>query len=362
MTSGEFLSLGINWSARLDSPIAAPPIVDGERAYIPLQAGRIVALALATGRERWTIDVAARHALATDEGRLFAATETDLVAIGAASGRLEWRRAVRSVTAPPVAKAGWVVVGSGQDLLAIRGRDGQVIWQTPLTASIAGAPAIDGDRVYVPLDDASVAAVEITTGAIVWRTRLPAVAGRLTVAGDRVFAGCEDNFFYAVDARDGDRDWRWRTGADVIAPAAHDGERVYFASLDNVIRALDFGSGVQRWRHPMEMRPLAGPAIEGELLLVSAGREVRAIGRRDGSLTGRWTAPAELAGPAALVAARTAMETRMVVVTGAATGGWRVYGLAPQAEPPPRPLTEIPGRPLSPGAPPAPPLSQRPGA
>jgi outer membrane protein assembly factor BamB len=285
---------------------------------------------------------------------VFTATAEEIVALDAATGRQLWRLAARGVVAVPTAHAGWLIAGAGADLLALRAADGRLVWRQTLAAAPRAPVTIDGDRAYAPLVDGSIVALDIRDGTTVWRKTLPAACGAITAAGNRLFAPCTDNFFYSLDAADGDRRWRWRTSADVMSPAAQDVSRVYFASLDNIVRALDRGSGVQRWRHAMDARPLGGPVLDDDLLVVSGGSELRAVRAKDGTLAGRFTAPAELAAPAVFAPVDAASGARVVIVTGAPTGDWRVYGLMRLPEPTPAPLTEIPGRPLSPDGPPAP--------
>jgi outer membrane protein assembly factor BamB len=269
---------------------------------------------------------------------------------------------VPKVEVAPASRAGWVIVGSQSDLLAFRLDDGTLVWRQALGASLHASVAIDGDHVYAPLSDGSIAALDITNGKTIWHKKTPAAAGAITVAGDRLYFGSDDKFFYSLDAKDGDRNWRWRAAAALVAPVAVDEERVYYTALDNVVRAVDAGSGVQKWRYPMETRPIAGPILDDQLVIVATARDLLAIRVADGTLAGKVGVPSELASVPVLAPLGTDPSgTRAVIVTGADTGDWRVYGLAPSAEPTPTPLKEIPGRPLPPDVPPGLPEPPTPG-
>ncbi len=321
--------------------------------------GNVLAIDRDTGRELWRAPVLAQHAVAADQGRVVVATIDSLIALDAAKGTTTWRVALKGVTVAPYARAGWVLVGiDAGDLLALRGSDGSLVWRAALGSPLHAEPAVDGDRAFVALKDGSLAALDIITGSVVWRTKLPAVGGGLTPAGDRLFVGCADNFFYSFDAKNGKRRWRWRTGADVPFSAAFDASRVYFVSLDNLLRALDFGSGTLQWRQPLDTRPIAAPLLAGnEVTVAGLGAELLSFKSKDGAPLAKWTAPAELSVAPLLFAPSEGTFLRAVVVTGDASGGWRVYGVSPLVEPLPKPFTEIPGRPLSPETPPVPPGS-----
>lgn len=350
--ASDFLSLGILWSARLEKPALATPAANATGVYLPLRDGRVVALALSDGHLLWSIDLPVTSGLAIDGDRLFGATRDALVAIDAASGAILWRAAMKAAPVRPAAHAGWVLAGEGTELVAFRASDGHLVWRQALGATPVTTATIDGDRVYVPLSDSTIAALHVTNGARVWQIRTPAVPGTITSAGDRFFVGCADDFFYSFDVKDGDRRWRWRAAADVLAPAAQDGNRVYFTALDNVVRAVGFGSGVQKWRHAMDIRPLAGPLLDDDVVVLAAAGELRSISVKDGALAAQWPTPGELAVPALFLPRDTPHGGRAVIVTGATTGDWRVYVLARSIEPRPVPLKETPGRTLSPEGPP----------
>lgn len=349
-------AFSIAWSVVLESPLVAPPSSLGGRVFVPLRTGQLLAVDRESGRELWRAAILAERAVAVDQGRLIVVTVDSLVALDAAAGKPLWRLPLKDSAAAPVARGGWVLVGlESGDLLALRGADGSLVWRARLGVAPRSPPAVDGDRVYAALGDGSVVALDLTTGREVWRTTLSAAAGAITPAGDRLFVGCRDNFFYSLDAGSGKRRWRWRTGADIAFGAAFDQSRVYFVSLDNLLRALDVRSGALEWRQPLDTRPMTAPLLAGDRVTVAGlGAELLVFKAADGSAAGKWTAPAELSVAPLLFAPSDGTFLRAVVVTGDASGTWHLYGVAPSLEPVPGPLTEIPGRQLSPDGPPAP--------
>ena len=53
----------VAWRQSLTSQVAAPPTVSGERVYVPLEDGRVLALALGTGKPLWTARLQGRAGL-----------------------------------------------------------------------------------------------------------------------------------------------------------------------------------------------------------------------------------------------------------------------------------------------------------
>ena len=104
------------------------------------------------------------------------------------------------------------------------------------------------------MPDGSLAAVDLQTGAVRWRTVLGGAISRApAVADGLVFAGGEGGHFAAVRAADGAVAWRAELGAgDVGSPAVRDG--VVYASSGlgadaaHVLFALSESNGAELWR------------------------------------------------------------------------------------------------------------------
>ena len=154
-------------------------------------------------------------------------------------------------------------------LLVLRGLDGQLIWHRDLGAPLSAPPALAADRVYAPAKDGRIVALRLDTGEPIWERRIGGVPSEMLALDDRLYVGSDDNFFYCLTARTGQIDWRWRTGGDVVGTPVVDERRVYFVSFDNILRALDRRSGAQRWKRPLPFRPITGPLMAGEMVIVT---------------------------------------------------------------------------------------------
>ena len=70
-------------------------------------------------------------------------------------------------------------------------------------------------------------------------------------------------------ASKGNARWTWRLGADVQHPAALFERLVLFATHEDVLYALDRGNGHLAWRAALPSRPLSGPVLFGDAVLVA---------------------------------------------------------------------------------------------
>lgn len=343
--------LRVRWSTELGLAPATGPVSDGVSIYLPLDSGAVVAVDADTGVVRWTADGAVtRLPPAADGTSVYVVRDRELSALDAATGTERWRIAFDAdISAPLVARAGWVVVAlASGDVTAVRGADGVRVWQSTFATPVVAQPAINGARLYLPGGDARVRAVHIETGVLEWEQTVGGAVLTISPLGERVFVGADDNFFYALDDRNGRRLWRWRTGGDPIGDASADDRRVYFSSLDTIVRALDRRNGAQRWRRPLPWRPRSGPQLVGTTILVSGvALDLRGFAADTGAPIGEYALSAdrlELLEGAPAIVERTRLPGAYVVLAladGRLLALEHAYGLKVE------PLTRFPGEPMA---------------
>ena len=352
--------LRVRWSTDFGAPPAAGPVADATRVYASLESGAIVALDADTGAVIWTVDgLASSFPVAVDADGVYVVLASGLVALDVATGRERWRMPLEGeVSAPIVARAGWVVVGlSTGQVIAIRSADGTTVWSRAYPTPIVTPPVIHGDRVYLPGSDARVIAARIEDGTMVWERTVGGAVLTIAPLGNRVYVGADDNFFYALDDRDGRRLWRWRTGGDPVGQASADDRHVFFSSLDTVVRALDRGHGAQRWRRPLPWRPRSGPLLVGTTALVAGvALDLRGFDTASGTPAGEFALSPdrlEVLEGVPVVVPRQRLPGAYIVVAladGRLLALEHAFGL--KAEP----LTQVPGETmaLTPPTPPSP--------
>lgn len=157
--------------------INASPVISGGMVYLSNGATEVIALELATGIARWKVKldpmgydwaIATIGTPAISRGVLVVPTlARDLVGLDAASGRVLWRR---------TAAGGAVVRTSHYRGSAERG--------------FAASPVITGDVVWAADTGGHLVALELHSGAVLWRAALevPALAGLSTTGAALVVA------------------------------------------------------------------------------------------------------------------------------------------------------------------------------
>ena len=336
--SGE---LSVELRVSLDAAPAAAPGLDTNSAYVALRDGRLVAVDLQSGRVRWSQELPTSFAPETGDGLVFVMGGDDLTAL-TADGKPAWRLPVAGGFSAPLRwDAGWLIASAASgDVLAIRARDGHVVWTMRLGSPVRARPALAAERVYLSLEDGRVAALNLLTGVTEWERTLGGTPGEVLALEERLYVGSRDKFFYCLATADGDRKWRWRTGGSVLAAPVVDAERVYYTSLDNVLRAMNRSNGWLAWDVGLPLRPSGGPLLVGRLLFVAGvAAEVRAYRTRDGAEAGAFNAPAELAAPPQVLPGTSDLLAAVVLLTR--TGELQV--LRRRVEPAIVPLEAVPG-------------------
>jgi len=223
------------------------PVIDGDTVYVGSTGGKLRAVAIPTGKERWVYrseeDLSTRPAVF--RGAVYVASLQDTVyCVDAATGAWKWhhRRAPKG--------EGFTIFGAA--------------------SVIAGA-----DAVYGAYSDGFVSALDPKTGVPRWERQVAPADGHLDVDalaldGARLYAAAYSGAVLAVDARTGDS--LWKSQAPGAAQVALAGGLVVAVTATNVL-GLSPTNGATLWTASLGTggAPAGRPATAGKWVLVPAG-------------------------------------------------------------------------------------------
>jgi outer membrane protein assembly factor BamB len=251
--------------------ILAQPVVSGGTVFTMDSDAVVSAFSLATGARLWRVDTKPEDQDSTNVGgglgvdgtTLYAVNGlSQLVALDVASGKERWRRdiGVPGRSAPMIADGRLFLTTIDDHLLAFSADDGHPLWTyqaaEPVTALLGRpAPAYYRGLVIAGFGSGELAALRAESGSVAWTDGLGAQRGRTSVAD-----------FLSV------------RGAPVIS-----GGQVFAISMGGLLVSTDVPSGRRLWE-----RQVAGeetPYVAGEwMFVISVQQELAAIRLADGKI------------------------------------------------------------------------------
>ncbi|HET7221304.1 MAG TPA: PQQ-binding-like beta-propeller repeat protein [Vicinamibacterales bacterium] len=336
------------WTIDVSTRPIAPPVSYDNRLFVALQTG-IAAVSLKDRAVVWTQKLVAAGAMAAAANRLIVPSDGQLHALDAGTGQTAWTAKTGPLTAPPFIHGDWVYVASGEQLSAYNIADGAAGWSRDLGV-VEERPTVMDKRLYVPVSDGRIVALELATGEQLWETAVIGIKPtEPLVYGDRVFAGSAAKRFCSFRSDNGAKDWCYPIGAVIVGQPAADASHVYFVALDNLLYALNRSHGARLWKKDLRYRPSAGPFLVGASISApGTTSKMQVFDAATGNKGAELTLPAELAMVPALVLPSDQGPMQMASLVGDLKNLWK---LAVSVPPPPAlpdlkvtPLSELPGR------------------
>ncbi|MDO8795143.1 MAG: PQQ-binding-like beta-propeller repeat protein [Vicinamibacterales bacterium] len=181
------------WTRPLPDPAVALAAT-GELVLVATMEGRLVALSVSDGIERWRQQLPGRVTppMLVTPGRVSIADEAGHVTVvETATGQVRWHRRLDGRLSPPAGTGDRLFVGSSTNAFwALRASDGATLWRWRMGGDVAGA-VVEGDRVYVVTLDNLIRALDAGSGNQRWKASLSTRPGAppLALKGLAVVSG-----------------------------------------------------------------------------------------------------------------------------------------------------------------------------
>ncbi|MEE9358260.1 MAG: outer membrane protein assembly factor BamB [Sedimenticolaceae bacterium] len=286
----------------------APAVFEG-RVYVANRQGAVKALDAATGRVVWGIETELEISGGPGVGDglvLVGTSNAELLAFDAETGSEKWRTRVSSeVLSLPTAAQGTVVVHTiDGKIFGLDAGDGSQTWiydrSIPvLTLHGSSSPIISGNTVICGFSSGKLAALDLTTGELLWEVSITAPSGRselermVDIDGDPliregvIYVSTYQGDIAAVSEDTGVVLWRRKLSSYTGLGA--DWRQLYITDADDYVWAIDPGNGSALWKNKkMHARMLSAPAVLGEYILVGDFEGyLHWLAQEDGRLLGR---------------------------------------------------------------------------
>lgn len=197
-----------------------------------------------------------------------------------------------------------VYYSSGMLVYALRGDNGNIVWQYPEKGSAQrmfyAEPVLAGEQLIVGDYAHKLTSLNAKTGVEIWQ--FTEAKGRYIdsplVVNDLILAPNGDYTLYAVDLS-GNLAWSFKAGHALWARPVSDGKNVYFSSMDQNLYAVSIADGSLVWKTPLQSSAVArGLLVDDTLYLGTLTGDLFSINTVDGSVNwtqklggGIWAAP-----------------------------------------------------------------------
>jgi eukaryotic-like serine/threonine-protein kinase len=153
-------------------------------------------------------------------------------------------------------------------------------WSFQAKDSIESSAAIAGGAVFFGSMDASLYAVNLATGKLIWRyaTANPIQESSPCVCNNSVYVGDLNGVLHAVDAATGKVRWTFKAEGEIKSSPNCYMDRIYVGSYDQNLYCLSAKTGALLWKFSTEGPIHCTPAIEKDRVHISGCDETfRAI-------------------------------------------------------------------------------------
>lgn len=325
----------VKWCVQTGTAIYSSPVVEGNRVFVGDDAGILTAYNLKTGKKLWAYQSGNRivGTPAVENGIVvFGSADQYIYGIDAKNGSLKWRvQAEAPVLGAVTIQQGIAYIGSSDHIFrAIDIQNGKVVWTynnvkgyvetKPLVTNnqvIFGAwdntlysldkhnghenwrwtgnltrmhfspaavwPVATQNRVFIVDPERALTAIDLTTGATIWRTYQSKVRETIGLSADqtRVYAKTMQDSVVCYSATTKQPKQLWRANLQfgyehATSMMAEQGDVVLGNTKDGLIFALQAKTGEIRWKHKIgnSLINTVVPVGRNQLLVTAASGEL----------------------------------------------------------------------------------------
>jgi outer membrane protein assembly factor BamB len=276
------------WSKDESETVTAGPGYGENTIMIGTSEGRVIAYSADQGRELWSATVSSEILSAPQRQNNIVIVRTldgKIFALDGASGKSLWNhdRTVPNLTlrgtSDPVIYGGVVIAGSdGGHLAALDLTTGRLLWETVITESrgstdlermvdIDSTPVILNGIIYVATYRGDLVALQLETGREMWRRNISTYAG-FSADDTNIYVTDEESHLWALERYTGNSVWKQeKLHARAATAASVIGEYVVVGDFEGYLHWLNKNTGefVARTRVNND-RIIVKPLVLGKFL------------------------------------------------------------------------------------------------
>ena len=307
------------WQRDTKLPLSGGPEVSGTRLVLGTTNGELLALTVADGSELWRAQVGSEilsiPRLAGEQVILHTLNDS-IFGFNATSGEELWHYdfqapilTLRGSSTPLILGDHALVGVSGGRLAKVELATGLPEWITTVTpprgrseleriADLNATPVVAGQTIYVAAYNGDLAALDLTSGAVLWRRALSSYAG-LTLADGTLYVTDADDIVWAAKPDDGAGLWKQEAlRYRILSAPAVVGNTVLVGDLEGYVHLLARSDGRLQGRVRLAKGAIQAPpmVIGGRVIVLGADGTLSASTLGAGTLGGANTSTSGPAG------------------------------------------------------------------
>jgi outer membrane protein assembly factor BamB len=270
--------LEIRWRFEAKDSIEGTAAIAGDTVYVGSMDGRLYALRLDSGMEKWTYKSGPIKApVSVRDGAVYVGDLYGVFhCVDAATGQKRWTFDTKADIVGGANFAGdSVLFGAGDETLYCLSLEGKSRWRFKVPGGpVQATPAVVGNRTFVAGCDSSLHVIDTATGKELAAVDLGGQTGSTAaVAGDRLYVGTMTNQFFAINWKKAEVVWRYEAARRPqpfhSSPAVTD-KLVVVGSHDKRVHAIDRENGQAVWTFPTERKVDSSPVVVGKRVFVGS--------------------------------------------------------------------------------------------
>jgi outer membrane protein assembly factor BamB len=298
------------WQAKL-SPAGRyefSPVVEAGYAYAASADGEVVKFDVTNGSQLWRVNAGEKLSAGVGVGGslVLVATQSGYIYAYDLAGKLQWKAKLSSeALSVPRYFDGLVIVRTGDSrIFGINANDGSRKWvydrTTPaLTLRSSAGVVVDGGAVYAGFAGGKLIAVRADNGKLLWEAsvaqpkgvteieRIADITSLPVVDGPLIYAVAYQGKVAAVDRSSGRIVWNREISS--LTGLSSEDARIFVAHATGSVYALDYSTGKTFWRQAtLKNRQLSTPVPMNSLIaLGDVEGYLHFLSREDGALASR---------------------------------------------------------------------------
>ncbi|OIR12346.1 outer membrane protein assembly factor BamB precursor [mine drainage metagenome] len=300
----------ILWQAKVSGAgeFEFTPVVDAGYAYAVGGDGELVKIDAISGKQEWRVSTGEKVSGGVGIGGslVMVGTQKGVVYAYDISGKLQWKsRLTSEILSAPKYFDGVVIVRTGDSrIYGINAYDGSRKWvyehiSPALTLRSSAGVAVDSGAVYAGFAGGKLVAVRADNGKLLWETavaqpkgvteieRIADITSLPVVDGPLIYAVAYQGKIAAIDRTTGRVVWN-RDISSLTGLSTEDA-RIFVSHATGSVYALDYATGKTYWRQAaLKNRQLSTPMPMGSLIAIGGVEGyVHFLSREDGALASR---------------------------------------------------------------------------